>query len=166
MIGRQNKPKESESLGDDLTGPNGSGSLKINSEDLSQENCVEIINEWLLQRKIRKNKIELLEDLVADMADAMVEGLLVLQDNGKFKYNLIHPLKNNEGEVHINSVELKDRIDYQRGVQPHMTKIKDKDTSGQLLAYACGLSGLHYNELRKLDVVDIGFLRNYAAIFF
>ena len=152
-------------LGNKQEKPAVSGEAKTKIR-ITVEEAREQVIEWLKARKFRDTKIDLFDDLISDFAESMIAGELVLGDDGLFTYHLLFPLKNKDQEIYISEVKLKDRIDYERGVKPHMSKIKNADSLGQLQAYSCGLSGLHMNELRKLDTRDSGFLRNYASLFF
>lgn len=131
------------------------------------EEAKDKITNWFKQNRFKQNKIDMIEDIILNMAEEMVDGTLKINEQGLFTYKLTQPIGNPEAaHTYFEEVTLKNRMTYQQHVKQHMHKVKNGDTASQVLAYACGASGLHMNQLHSLDTRDLGFIRNYALLFF
>lgn len=106
---------------------------------------------WLKYKKISETQIDSNDDSVEELAAAISEGVLKLDEKSK---ELKHTLKFPVGEeIKITELTYRPRLN-DSIISPHMKGVKPNDADGRLNAYICALTGEARGIIRKLDTVD------------
>ena len=110
------------------------------------------INDWLERKKVFKSTIEANEDSVKLLVDGIVEGVLVLDESGKFRHELLHPF-GGESTAQIKELVYHFRLN-DRMLKPHTNGLSPKDAEGRLLAYIAALTEQNRVLLESMDSLD------------
>lgn len=119
---------------------------KINPELATKE-----VNAWLDSKKIMQNTRDSNEDSTQLLIDAMVEGIVAIDDKSNvITHNLNFPI--GEGEE-IKKLEYRPRLN-DRLLEPYLKGVKPTDSDGRLTAYICALTQNSRGIIRNMDSVD------------
>lgn len=79
---------------------------EVISEDLAQQE----VDKWLNAHKIRKTVREKNASYIATLTDAMIDGLLVLNEDNSFSQTLLFPIQDEDGVVKVANLNFKYRF--------------------------------------------------------
>jgi hypothetical protein len=109
------------------------------------------MNAWLDSKKIMTNTRESNEDSTQLLIDAMVEGIITIDEESKvISHNLMFPIGDGE---EIKVLEYRQRLS-DRLLEPYMKGVKPTDADGRLIAYICALTQNSRGIIKNMDSVD------------
>lgn len=118
---------------------------------ITPEKATKEVNAWLDAKKIMQNTRDSNEDSTQLLIDAMVEGLITIDDKSNvITHNLNFPI--GEGEE-IKKLEYRPRLS-DRLLEPYLKGVKPTDSDGRLTAYICALTQNSRGIIRNMDSVD------------
>lgn len=119
------------------------------------------IGRWLDCKKVSNKKRESNRSSIDSLVDAVVEGLLVVQEDG----SLIHTLKfPTDGESPLESLKYKLRLKV-GDIHSYMKGIKADDADGRVAAYVAALIGKPLKLVQALDSEDYSISQAVAVFF-
>ncbi len=132
-------------------------------DKVNQEVAQEDVNEWLDAKRIPNHKRESNENLIEDLVQNVVNGVLIVSKE-KIVHNLMVPLENGEGEVTITQLEYKTRMTVEE-YHNSQKGVKTGDVNGMLLGIVSGLTNQNKGVLKKMDTGDWGICSTIATFF-
>lgn len=121
----------------------------------------EEVTKWLDYKKVGAKKREEYKDNIDALVDGIYEGILTLTPDMLFVHNLKFPI--GEGES-IKELRYKPRIK-QLDIANMMKGIKAGDTSAQVRAYVCAVTGQPANIIAQLDTEDFSVSQSIGVFF-
>lgn len=121
------------------------------------------VNKWLDNKKISQKKRDVQKDQIDVLIDSIVEGFLILNEDGSFTQTLKFPV---DGEANLGLKELnyKPRIGVGE-VHMHLQNFKSSDADGRILAYVLALTKKAKEIVRKMDSEDYSVAQAIAVFF-
>lgn len=109
------------------------------------------VNAWLEAKKIMKNTRDSNEDSTQLLIDAMVEGIIAIDEKTMvITHNLNFPIGDGE---EIKKLEYRHRLN-DRLLEPYLKGVKPTDSDGRLTAYICALTQNSRGIIKNMDSVD------------
>lgn len=131
-------------------------------EKLNRESAEAEVNSWLDYKKISDKKRESYKDNIESLIDAMVEGILTLDDKEKvITQGLKFPIGE---EMKVSELKYRPRITVGM-VQAHMAGVKATDADGRITAYVAALTSQPKELIKKLDTEDNAVAQSIAIFF-
>lgn len=123
------------------------------------------VEKWLDFKKTSPSNRETNSDMIEVLADAISEGVLVLDTEEyfftqKFKF----PIADDNGNTVLSELKYKPRITESQ-LLPFLKGVKPTDIRATINGYVCALTGQNSGMIRKLDTEDKR-IPNAIAIFF
>jgi hypothetical protein len=137
------------------------------SKDVAMEELTTFLKKQL-PKEFRRGKMtsEKIEEDYIDVLEAIEDGLLVFDSNGKPVYELRSPLKNSEGEISIKQVTFRSRIKgadktiLMNGIDPK------KQLGDYMIKVISYMTQIDSNELvKKLEKEDFDVLNQICSVF-
>lgn len=119
-------------------------------EKIAKEVAIAEVDKWLDMKKVSQSKREAYKDHIEILVESVVEGNLILNEDGSLTQKLIFPI---EGEMSVSELVFKPRLN-RRNVIPHLNGVKSSDGDGRIVAYMAALTGKPKNLLNSLDFED------------
>ena len=132
-----------------------------NNDKVTKEVALKEVNKWLDFKKVSEKKREENDDAIESLADAIVEGVLVLKSDKRFVQTLLFPI-GDEGA--IKTLTYKPRIKMSE-VEARSQKVKPGDTQGIIRGYICALTEQAAAIIKELDTEDNRISRSIATFF-
>lgn len=119
-------------------------------EKIAKEVAIAEVDKWLDMKKVSQSKRETYKDHIEILVESVVEGNLILNEDGSWLQKLMFPI---EGEMSVTELVFKPRLN-RRSVIPHLNGVKASDGDGRIVAYMAALTGKPKNLLNSLDFED------------
>lgn len=120
------------------------------------------VKEWLEYRKISASKVESLKDSVEELANAIADGDIELNEDKSFKQNLKFPIEGESGKIETLVFQPRLKI---ATVNAHLQSVKSTDLNGMVVAYIAALTGKPKALITSLDSTDYSIARSIALFF-
>jgi hypothetical protein len=127
------------------------------NEEVSQQ---EITN-WLDFKRVKPSSRENYKGAIDELANAITEGYLSLDENFNLTLKLIFPITN---EISTTELVFKPRVKIGE-IQKAMQGTKSDDAQGMILAIVSCLTNKPKQLIKELDVEDYGICQNIALFF-
>lgn len=131
---------------------------------VTEEVAEKDIARWLDARKTSDKKRETMESSIKDLVGYVMEGKLIVSEEGALKQVLDFPIGD---ESILKELEFKTRINV-GDIQKRMTgnNIKSGDIDGRLAVYASALTGKPFATILSMDSSDYSVTSTVASFFF
>ncbi len=124
------------------------------AEKLSREVAEIEVEAWLDKKKVFQETRDKYKDYVDIIVEAIMNGVLVLDDKGEFTQILLFPLGGKgEGESSIESIKYRLRVN-DKQVSPHMRGVKADDADGRLQALIAAITSQSKSVISNFDSAD------------
>lgn len=131
------------------------------TKKLTIEKSTQEINEWLDYKNVRDKKREGLKEQTDNLADAISDGILVI-DADK---NIIHTLQIPVGEeIKYKELKYKPRLSDKQKI-PYMKGVSNTDSLGMIHATIAALTETPRAIISALDTEDMDIARSIAIFF-
>jgi len=134
----------------------------MNIEVVTPEIALKEVTGWLDKKRVMGKEREKKQDEIDVMVDAVVNGILSIDEAGIITHKLLFPVEDKDGNIAIDTLSYRLRIDTAtinqklQGVKMDMSMIS---------AYGAALTGRLIGEVNKLDTQDSKILRTIATFF-
>tara|TARA_R110000803_G_scaffold69859_1_gene132442 strand:+ start:1615 stop:2049 length:435 start_codon:yes stop_codon:yes gene_type:complete len=122
----------------------------------------EEVMKWLEFKKVRQSTINNSEEAIDNLAGAIAEGLLVLNDGFEWEQKLLSPIKTEDSTTE--TLVYKPRLAAWE-IQESMKGVKTSDVFGIMFGIVAKLTGKFPQMIKKLDTEDYGICQNIALFF-
>lgn len=117
------------------------------------------VTRWLDQKRVMPKKRESLKEQIETMTDAIVHGVLSIDEEGVITHKLLYPL-----EGFAEELTYKPRIRVE-DVQARLKNQKSTDVDARILATMAALTGKSMGVLAKLDSEDLSVAQSIVIFF-
>ena len=101
---------------------------------ISLEKAKSEVNHWLDLKNYQQSKRDANAEQIEQIAEAVSDGVLSIQEDGVIIHKLTIPIKDDEGNVKYEELNYKARIDWSQ-IEPYMKGVKPQDTFGMINAH-------------------------------
>lgn len=131
---------------------------------VAEEVAEKEIERWLDARLTSDKKKNDMADSIRELVSAVVEGNLIVNENGTLTQKLIIPFGE---ESVVKEVNYKLRISA-GDIQKRMTfnKIKQGDIDGRLMVHVCAATNLSFEQVGKMDSADYTIASTIGNFFY
>jgi hypothetical protein len=133
--------------------------IKVTEEIAEQD-----VNRWLDAKKFSESKRITMKESIKEMVGYVMEGNLIISDDGKITQKLNFEIGEEEKVFELN---YKNRIDLD-DIHKRMvgSQVKAGDVDGRIRVYASALTSKPYALIGKLDSTDWSVASTIASFFF
>ena len=136
--------------------------INLDKEVISQDQAQAEVTEWLDKKKVFAKEREAKKAEIEAMVDAIVNGVLSIDETGIIKHTLIFPVQDKDGRDVLNSVSYKLRLDTGSINQ----RLKGLGMNMELMSgYGAALTDQPIGYINKMDTQDSKILRAIAGFF-
>ncbi len=128
---------------------------------ITKEQSESEVSKWLDYKKVSEKRKESYKEHIDNLAEAISEGSLELDDKMRFKHKLKFPL---EGEMPVADLEYSPRI-MVKEVHNRLRSVKSDDPDGRICAYVSALTKKPMEIIRNLDSEDYKICESIAIFF-
>lgn len=126
---------------------------------VTREEAIGMLEQWLVSKKISKNKRTTLEDVEDEIVDAIEDGYLSLNKDMEWIFNLKFPLEN------TTQLKFAHRINVGK-LESKLRKTTSEDIQGRIKIYVAVLTDQPNGIIQALDTADISIAGAIASYFF
>lgn len=128
---------------------------------ITKEIAVTELESWLDYKKISPAKRETQKDQINGLADAMVDGILSLNEDKSLSLVLRFPI----GEkTPVAKIDFKPRLKM-KTITDHLQGVKATDFDGRVVAYISALTNQTKTIIGDMDTEDFGLAQSIALFF-
>ena len=121
------------------------------------------VHEWLNHKRIPANRREALQSMIDNLANAIADGVIVINDNNQIEHTLVFPLEGETGGVQ--KLIYKSRLS-DADLEPYKRVLKGTDFDSTLKRTILALTGQPLGVINKLDSsTDKGTAESIAVFF-
>jgi len=131
---------------------------------VTQEVAEKDVQKWLDARMTSEKKRKDMHDSIIELESAVMEGNLIVNDNGSLTQKLIVPFGEEETTSTINYKLRITAGDIQKRMVGN--KVKAGDIDGRLIVHVCAATGLSFEQVSKMDSVDYSLASTIGNFFF
>jgi hypothetical protein len=131
---------------------------------VTKEIASETVLKWLDHKQVDDDKREDLKASIKAMENAVVYGLLVLDDKFNFQYKLKFPLKDEGGSIVLKELTFKPRMATYEA-DDKLKHITDPSTNEMLRCYASALASENMGTMKLMDSEDTRISTAIASFF-
>lgn len=132
---------------------------------ITQEVAEKEVEKWLTAKRFSEKKKEAMADSIASLVNAVVDGQLLISDDGTQLTQVLFTEIGEENPIKELKYKLRISVD---DIHKRMigNSVKSGDSDGRLRVYVCALTGQSYATIGKMDSVDYGVATTIASFFF
>ena len=132
-------------------------------EKVAREVAEKEINDWLDSKKIFESDREAQKASVETLVDAIVNGVLTVNEDGNLVHTLLFPL-GEEGKRNVTTLTYKKRL-AERDTRKHLKGVSPQDVEGRMIAYIQALTDEAAGIIGALDTTDSRIAKSVVVFF-
>lgn len=131
---------------------------------IAKEVAIQEFNDWMDYKKVKENKREEAKTQIDELVNAIMDGVLTIDENKNIIHTLEFPIQNQSGETTVSKITYKPRLNV-RELNDKLKAVKGADGDGRILAYAKALTGENTGILGNLDTEDYRITSSIVMFF-
>lgn len=136
------------------------------AELIAREVAEKDVTKWLDMKKVSASLRESYRDFIDIMIDAVQDGALKLEDDGKWTHKLIWPIgQGDEGTGKLDTLQYHMRIN-SKMLRPYLNGVKQGDADGRMDAHIAALTKTAREIIASMDSSTDKRIANAIALFF
>jgi hypothetical protein len=135
----------------------------MEEQKVTLEVAIAEVQKWLDFKRISPNRRESLQSMIDNLANAVVDGTIVINDNNQIEHTLVFPLEGETGG--IQKLTYKSRLS-DADLEPYKRTLKGTDFDSTLKRTILALTGQPLGVINRLDSsTDKGTAESIAVFF-
>ena len=128
------------------------------------DKALEEVEKWLDHKRVPQRSRDAQEEVVNQIAEAISDGYLILNDDHSFTHTLLIPLDDGEGKVTVEELTYIPRLNSIQ-LEAGMKGLSPSNPTDIVNGHIIALTGKPKGIIRKLDTMDIKLSRSIVTFF-